>query len=152
MHLQLWDTAGQADYKKLRPLSYPGTDVFIVVFSLVLPGSLENVESLWVPEIKEHCPDTPFILVGTQDRFRTDFPEHEEEYRAKGWEPIPKEKGEEMKRKLGASDYIECDALKQYHLKEVFETAIRTVIHPKKKSPTKEKKSKFHLFKKKEKK
>jgi small GTP-binding protein len=30
INLQLWDTAGQEDYKKLRPLSYPQTDVFVI--------------------------------------------------------------------------------------------------------------------------
>ncbi len=41
--LRLWDTAGQADYDCLRPISYPQTHVFLVCFSLVSPASFENV-------------------------------------------------------------------------------------------------------------
>jgi len=43
--LGLWDTAGQEDYDRLRPLSYPQTDVFLICFSLVSPPSYENVRS-----------------------------------------------------------------------------------------------------------
>lgn len=41
--LGLFDTAGQEDYDRLRPLSYPQTDVFLVCFSVVAPASFENV-------------------------------------------------------------------------------------------------------------
>ena len=54
-----------------------------------------------------------------------------------------------MKEKLGAQDYIECDALKQFHLKEVFESAVKCVLHPIEKESTKKKKN-FFLFKRKE--
>ncbi|OXG74130.1 cell division control protein 42 [Cryptococcus neoformans var. grubii Br795] len=44
--LGLWDTAGQEDYDRLRPLSYPQTDVFLVCFSIVSPPSFENVKTV----------------------------------------------------------------------------------------------------------
>merc|ERR1711872_87481 len=55
----LWDTAGQEDYARLRTLSYPGTDFF-----LVHPTSLENVRDKWTPELNHHAPGVPMLLVG----------------------------------------------------------------------------------------
>ncbi|MBA0679457.1 hypothetical protein Goari_011223 [Gossypium aridum] len=43
VNLGLWDTAGQEDYNRLRPLSYRGADVFILAFSLISRPSYENV-------------------------------------------------------------------------------------------------------------
>lgn len=51
INLGLWDTAGQEDYDRLRPLSYPQTDVFLICFSLVSPPSFENVKTkviIWI--------------------------------------------------------------------------------------------------------
>ena len=45
--LGVWDTAGQEDYDRIRPLSYPGTNVFLVCYSIVSPTSYENVKSKW---------------------------------------------------------------------------------------------------------
>ena len=44
--------AGQEDYDRLRPLSYPQTDVFLVCFSVASPTSFENAKSKWIPEIR----------------------------------------------------------------------------------------------------
>ena len=49
INLGLWDTAGQEDYDRLRPLSYPQTDIFLICFSLVSPPSFENVKTKVMP-------------------------------------------------------------------------------------------------------
>lgn len=100
--LGLWDTAGQEDYEwvatslpvmwvltiwdsRLRPLSYPQTDVFLLCFSLTSPPSFENIKSKvstrhhdtamsdawqWFPEVQHHCEHHPRpFLAGVQ---RTD--------------------------------------------------------------------------------
>lgn len=43
--LGLWDTAGSSEYDALRPLSYPGTDVFLVCYSVVEPETLDHIET-----------------------------------------------------------------------------------------------------------
>jgi Ras family protein A len=43
VELALWDTAGQEEYDRLRPLSYPETDIIFVCFAIDCPNSLENV-------------------------------------------------------------------------------------------------------------
>ena len=69
--LSLWDTAGQDSYDRVRPLSYPDTDVFVICFSLVHRDSMCNVKSKWWPEITHHCPRTPIVLVGKQETYQS---------------------------------------------------------------------------------
>merc|ERR1712066_1025572 len=72
INLGLFDTAGQDDYDRLRPLSYPETNVFLVCFPVTSKASLGNVKEKWIPEVQRHCPNTPIILVGTKADLRTD--------------------------------------------------------------------------------
>ena len=75
VELALWDTAGQEDYDRLRPLSYPDTDVILMCFSIDSPDSLENIPEKWTPEVKHFCPNVPIILVGNKKviMFATSF-------------------------------------------------------------------------------
>ncbi|XP_035989006.1 transforming protein RhoA isoform X2 [Fundulus heteroclitus] len=72
VELALWDTAGQEDYDRLRPLSYPDTDVILMCFSIDSPDSLENIPEKWTPEVKHFCPNVPIILVGNKKDLRHD--------------------------------------------------------------------------------
>ncbi|KAL3221999.1 hypothetical protein MRX96_029034 [Rhipicephalus microplus] len=69
-NLTLWDTAGQEDYEKLRPLSYPGSDVFLLCYSISSQASYNNILTKWQPELKHHCPSTPYVLVATKADLR----------------------------------------------------------------------------------
>ena len=69
--MALWDTAGQEDYDKLRPLSYAKAHVFLACFSLTSKTSLLNIEEKWIPELKLFGKKVPIILVGCQKDLRT---------------------------------------------------------------------------------
>ncbi|KAJ3511725.1 hypothetical protein NM208_g15398 [Fusarium decemcellulare] len=118
--LGLFDTAGQEDYDRLRPLSYPQTDVFLVCFSVTSPASFENVREKWFPEVRHHCPGVPCLIVGTQVDLRDD-PSVRDKLSKQKMAPVRREDGERMAKDLGAVKYVECSALTQYKLKDVFD-------------------------------
>ncbi|KAI9776023.1 MAG: Rho GTPase protein rac1 [Geoglossum umbratile] len=122
--LGLWDTAGQEDYDRLRPLSYPQTDVFLICFSIVSPPSFDNVKAKWFPEIEHHAPGVPIILVGTKLDLRED-PDTLDSLRNKKMEPVSYEQAIIVSKEIRATKYLECSALTQRNLKSVFDEAIR---------------------------
>ncbi|KAG7021470.1 Rac-like GTP-binding protein 3, partial [Cucurbita argyrosperma subsp. argyrosperma] len=165
VNLGLWDTAGQEDYNRLRPLSYRGADVFILAFSLVSRASYENVlkkvintsfflyyalsssclqvgisDGLvldqWIPELQHYAPGVPVVLVGTKLDLRED-----KFYLADhpGLVPVTTSQGEELRKQIGAMYYIECSSKTQQNVKAVFDAAIKVVIKPPQKQKEKRK-------------
>ncbi|XP_019614451.1 PREDICTED: rho-related protein rac1A-like isoform X2 [Branchiostoma belcheri] len=102
--LGLWDTAGQEDYDRLRPLSYPNT---------------------WKAELLRHEPDVPILLVGTKSDLRD-----EEEAQSDSKETmITQDEALATAKRIDAVQYAECSSLTQAGLKEVFDSAIRAVLN-----------------------
>jgi len=128
VNLGLWDTAGQEDYDRLRPLSYPQTDVFLICFSIISPQSFENVKSKWFPEIQHHAPNVPLILVGTKADLRNDH-QMISTLNGKGLHIITNQEAESRSRDIAAIKYLECSALTQEGLKTVFDEAIRAALN-----------------------
>jgi Ras-related C3 botulinum toxin substrate 1 len=121
--LGLWDTAGQDDYDRLRPLSYPHTDIFLICYSITSSSSLANVKSKWYPEIYNYNPNTPFFLIGNKVDMREE---------KKGITTISREEGEKMAKTIGAKAFYECSSLTQHNLKDMFDEAVRiSIIHKK---------------------
>jgi len=144
INLGLWDTAGQEDYDRLRPLSYPQTDVFLCCFSVVNPSSYENVRAKWHPEVSHHCPNTSIILVGTKVDLREDSATIDK-LNTKKQAPITYEQGLQMMQEISGVKYMECSALTQTGLKAVFDEAIRAVLVPVQ-SKKKEKKEQLVVY------
>jgi len=123
VELALWDTAGQEEYDRLRPLSYPESNVILIVFSVDFPTSLANVQDKWHPEVAHFCEGTPLILVGT----KTDLRRDEQTRRmlgAQGQTPVSSEQGAEVAKEIGAK-YVECSAKTGVGVQEVFHLALR---------------------------
>jgi len=98
----------------------------------VSPASLDNVKRKWHPEVNHHCPNVPILLVGTKLDLRDDK-EVIQELKVRNQAPIKTEQGIAMAKQIGAVKYLECSALNQKGLKNVFDEAIRAVMSPNKK-------------------
>lgn len=72
IQMSIWDTSGDAGYDRVRPLSYSDADLVIICFSISNPESMENVVSKWHPEVREHCPTQPIMLVGCKADIRSE--------------------------------------------------------------------------------
>ncbi|KIE01196.1 small GTPase-binding protein, partial [Metarhizium majus ARSEF 297] len=127
VELALWDTAGQEDYDRLRPLSYPDTHVVLICFAIDSPDSLENVEEKWIPEVLHFCQGLPIILVGCKKDLRYDN-KTIGELRAIDQKPVTPEEGEEKRKSIGAYKYLECSAKTNEGVREVFEHATRAAL------------------------
>ncbi|OCT65742.1 RHOG family member 2 S homeolog isoform X1 [Xenopus laevis] len=135
--LNLWDTAGQEEYDRLRTLSYPQTNVFIICFSIGSPSSHANVRHKWHPEVSHHCPNVPILLVGTKQDLRNDT-ETIKKLKEQSLAPTTHQQGSSLAKQIGAVRYMECSALHQQGIRQVFEEAVRAVFYPvTKKNPKK---------------
>lgn len=127
VELALWDTAGQEDYDRLRPLSYPDSNVILICFAVDSPDSLDNVQEKWISEVLHFCQGIPIILVGCKMDLRDD-PKTIEELRRTSQRPVTREEGEAVAKKIGALSYLECSAKTQHGVREVFEQATRAAL------------------------
>ena len=127
--LGLWDTSGQSDYDRLWPGSYPNTDVFVVCYSITSPSSLESIKTKWLPEIRSHCPNAPFVLLGTtkSDLRKLDV-RALQKLKAKGDCLVDSARVDQIAQELGAARVLECSAKDQASLKNVVDQSIKVAL------------------------
>lgn len=153
VELALWDTAGQEEYDRLRPLSYPESHVILIVFSIDFPVSLANVEDKvcpnfpsaltppflcllacyfrsynlcllqWYPEVSHFCENTPLLLIGTKVDLRKDD-QTRRMLGAQGQTTVTPEQGVAVAKAIGAR-YMECSAKTGQGVQDVFNAALR---------------------------
>lgn len=151
VQLALWDTAGQEDYERLRPLAYSKAHVILIGFSVDTPDSLDNVKhkvgsssepsfrekhlirpcandlTQWVTEANERCPNVPIILVGLKKDLRGD-PVAIEEMRKRSQRFVTEDEGQRIAKEIGARKYLECSSLTGEGVDDVFEAATRAAL------------------------
>ncbi|KAK1347861.1 small Ras GTP-binding protein [Hamiltosporidium tvaerminnensis] len=122
VELWLWDTAGQEDYNRIITLTYPDTDLLIICFSIDDRNSFEAVKNKWMPELKFHCRNVPYILVGTKSDLRRDS-DRLEHMVSHGSIPVTTFQGMDLANEIGALKYFECSAKDGIGLDNIFRFA-----------------------------
>ncbi|KAI8841318.1 GTP-binding protein rho1 [Chytridium lagenaria] len=133
VELSLWDTAGQEEYDRLRPLSYPGSDVVIVGYDVSKPPTCWNVRDKWFPEVNHFLPDCPRILVGMKSDLRNDAGIIET-LRQNSLKPVSYEEGQRVATEIGAKKFFECSSRTGEGVNEIFACAAKLALKSKRRS------------------
>ncbi|XP_052667189.1 LOW QUALITY PROTEIN: rho-related GTP-binding protein RhoD [Harpia harpyja] len=125
--IHLWDTAGQEDYDRLRPLSYSGANVVLICFDVTDPNSYENILTKWYPEVNHFCKGVPVLLVGCKTDLRQDRAVLRK-LQEKRLEHITYQQAKAMARQVHAVSYLECSARYQENVGDIFAEACSAAI------------------------
>lgn len=124
VQLALWDTAGQEEYERLRPLSYSKSHVILIAFAIDTPDSLDNVSTKWIDEVRTICgPTIPILLVGCKADLRPPLDSPDAAHLQSQF--VSRAQAERVAQEIGARAYKECSALKIEGVDDVFEAATR---------------------------
>ncbi|KAM4808791.1 rho-related GTP-binding protein RhoH [Rhinophrynus dorsalis] len=123
--LGLWDTAGNDAFKSIRPLSLQNADIVLLCFSVANHNSYLNLRNKWIAEVRQNLPHVPVLVVATQtdqrelDHIRIPC--------------ISSLDGKQLAHDVRAKGYLECSALSNRGVQQVFECAVRTAVNQAKK-------------------
>ena len=128
--MSLWDTIGDEAYDRLRPLSYPKADIFLVCFSVAEPSSFESVKTKWYHELSSwsNVADSAWVLLGLQaDRRKSGHKSNNQINKERNI--VSREEAEQLAKNLGGWSkknvpYVECDAREKGGIQAVIEAVI----------------------------
>lgn len=113
----IWDTAGQDEFDRIRPLSYSGADAILLCFSLDSKSSLYNLSEKWIGELNHHCPKAKIILIGTKSDLRiTGNKNH-----------ITDQEANQFLTENNCSAFIPCSAKTGEGINEIFPAVIKAI-------------------------
>lgn len=95
---------------RLRVLSFPQTNVFLLCFAIDDRKSFDLITTKWVPEVRGFSKDIPIVLVGLRGDRRDDDASAVQQAIAMGNALLTKEDGEKLAQQIGAVRYMECSA------------------------------------------
>lgn len=119
--LVLCDLAGQENYEHLRKMVYPGVDIILLCLDVTasISDSTKSILTKWQPELSEHCPGVPVVLVAVgetdiQDEKSTASPRF-------GHVPLKDLERWAVASRIGAVGYTRCDIQTGEGVNDVFE-------------------------------
>ncbi|KAH1180306.1 rho-related GTP-binding protein RhoF isoform X2 [Mauremys mutica] len=143
--LNLYDTAGQEDYDRLRPLSYQNTNMVLICYDVMNPTSYDNVLIKWYPEVSHFCRGVPLILIGCKTDLRKDK-EHLRKLMSSEQEPITYNQGEAACQQMKAQAYLECSAKCRENIEDIFKEATNIALNAMKKAKRRKKRKRCSIL------
>eukprot|EP01087_Luapelamoeba_hula_P010200 TRINITY_DN2694_c0_g2_i6.p1 TRINITY_DN2694_c0_g2~~TRINITY_DN2694_c0_g2_i6.p1 ORF type:complete len:299 (+),score=37.19 TRINITY_DN2694_c0_g2_i6:33-929(+) len=116
LSLGLWDTAGTGVYDRLRALSYPETDVFVVLYRGDKPDTFDAVKTKWYPDIK----DLKTVIVLAENHAYPGYISNERQ--------VPSSEGLKMAEEMGAAAFVQYCAITNSGVEQLFETVVRATL------------------------
>ena len=111
----MWDTADQDEYARLRPLSYSGTNVVLLVFDLSSKASFKKLDEYWIDEVKFYCRDAKILLIGTKlDLRETGNPNH-----------VTDQEAEQFVKEHECAAYIPCSPKTGEGIDKIYPAAVQ---------------------------
>lgn len=125
--LCLQDTRVGEDWSRLRVLLYPEADLFWLCFNVANVDSFLNIRDIYLPEMRHHCPLTPFVLIGLASDLREGDSGQSCEKSGKG-EYVSQEDAEALALRAGALCYAECSAKLGNGITELRQSSVNGVF------------------------
>ena len=116
--LEIWDTSGEDGDFARRPNVRHGANVYLLCFKVNDSSSYYNARDKWYPEIRRCAPEVPIILVGTQSDMR-------QGNNSSSHGIVTQQMGQQLMNEMKARAYVECSALQNMNVVNVFAEAVR---------------------------
>ncbi|KAI8897582.1 ras family-domain-containing protein [Globomyces pollinis-pini] len=114
INLEIWDTAGQDEYTRLRPFAYTNAHAVILCFAIDRLDSFNNINQKWLPELKHYCNGLPIMLIGLKSDLRNNS--KVDDY------CVPRERALELEANEVVAKYMECSAKTGVNIIRAMET------------------------------
>ena len=112
--IQIWDTAGQEQFKKLAPMYYKNSSAAIICYDATSPKSLEEAR-YWVNELRTNLPQDGIVLAICATKCDLDL-------------PVDTRQAQMLANEVGAL-FVETSAKDNVNVVALFEMLASRVLH-----------------------
>ena len=115
VRLIMWDLAGQEKYRVVRSLYFQGCVGALLCFDLTRFLTFDSISTKWLKDFQKYVKKQgSYVLIGNKNDL-------------KDQRTIPKEKGEELAKRINAS-YIETSAKEGENIEEAFTLLVEQIL------------------------
>ncbi|VDK49478.1 unnamed protein product [Anisakis simplex] len=90
-------------YSRFTTQLYVGADVCILCYDMSNEESFENIEKKWLNELKNYCPERPYLLVATKYDLCDELDDEQK--------VVMESEGVELAQKISAWTHISCSSV-----------------------------------------